>query len=79
MGQNAKCLSAFTSALTKTGREQMQQTASYSISSSAMASSPDGMVRPNAFAVCKFMTNSNLVDCITGRSAGLKPLRILPA
>ena len=29
-------------------------------------------------AVCRLMMNSNLVDCKTGRSAGLAPLRMLP-
>ena len=28
-------------------------------------------------AVCRLMTNSNLVDCKTGRSAGFAPLRLL--
>src|SRR5262245_11829355 len=31
-----------------------------------------------ALAVCMLITNSNLVDCKTGRSAGLAPLRIWP-
>ena len=31
---------------------------------------------PSALAVCRLMTNSNLVDCKTGRSAGFAPLRI---
>ena len=50
----------------------------HSITSSAMASTPDGTSMPSARAVCRLMTNSNLVDCSTGRSAGLAPLRILP-
>jgi hypothetical protein len=29
-------------------------------------------------ALRALMTNSNLVDCSTGRSAGFAPLRILP-
>ena len=48
----------------------------HSITSSARASSVGGTVRPSALAVCRLMTNSNLVDCKTGRSAGLAPLRI---
>ena len=48
----------------------------YSITSSAIESTPAGIVRPSAFAVLRLMTNSNLVDCITGRSAGFAPLRI---
>jgi tripartite-type tricarboxylate transporter receptor subunit TctC len=32
----------------------------------------------SAFAVFRLMTNSNLVGCMTGNSAGFSPLRILP-
>src|SRR5262249_34468701 len=49
----------------------------YSITSSARASSVDGISRPRAFAVVMFMTRSNLVGCSTGRSAGFAPRRIL--
>ena len=51
----------------------------HSITSSASASSVGGMSRPSVFAVLRLMTNSNLVDCITGRSAGFSPLRMRPA
>src|SRR5262249_11593801 len=51
----------------------------HSITSSASASSLSGMVRPSALAVLRLITNSNLVDCTTGRSAGFSPLRIRPA
>jgi hypothetical protein len=37
-----------------------------------------GTSMPSARAVCRLMMNSNLVDCSTGRSAGLAPLRMLP-
>src|SRR5882757_9615335 len=47
------------------------------ITSSAVANSVSGIVRPSAFAVLRLMTNSNLVACSMGRSAGLVPLRIL--
>ncbi len=47
----------------------------YSITSSAAVSKPGGTSRPSALAVCRLMTNSNLVDCKTGRSAGFAPLR----
>src|SRR5262249_28097764 len=50
----------------------------HSITWSAMASSPGGKLRPNALAVLRLITNSNLVDCMTGRSAGFSPLRIRP-
>jgi hypothetical protein len=62
------------------GREQVQDIASeechYSITSSARASSMDGIARPSALAVLKLITNSNLVGCSTGRSAGFAPLSI---
>src|SRR5215472_13043212 len=51
----------------------------HSITSSAMASTPDGTSMLSARAVCRLMANSNLVDCSTGSSAGFSPLRILPA
>jgi hypothetical protein len=47
----------------------------YSITSSAMASTPGGMVMLSALAVLSLITNSNLVGCMTGRLAGLAPLR----
>src|SRR5215831_12015615 len=50
----------------------------HSITSSAAASSLSGTVRPSMAAVSTLMTNSNLVDCTTGRSAGLAPLRMRP-
>src|SRR5262245_45299944 len=53
-------------------------TNSYSITSSARASSVDGTSRPSALAAARLMTNSNLVGCITGRSDGLAPLRMRP-
>src|SRR5215831_17734968 len=50
----------------------------HSITSSASASSVGGISRPSVFAVFRLMTNSNLVACITGRSAGFSPLRTRP-
>src|SRR5262249_47566376 len=49
----------------------------YSITSSAVAISDCGTVRPSALAVLRLIMKSNLVGCSTGRSAGLAPLRIL--
>jgi hypothetical protein len=47
--------------------------------SSAATLSIRGMSSPSALAVLRLMTNSNLVDCCTGRSAGLAvPLRMVP-
>ena len=51
----------------------------HSITSSAIASTPGGMLRPSALAVLRLMTNSNLVALMTGRSAGFSPLRTRPA
>ena len=48
------------------------------ITSSAIESTPGGTLMPSARAVWRLITNSNLVDCTTSRSAGLAPLRMLP-
>jgi hypothetical protein len=60
------------------GEEQRRLGEPYSITSSAVASSVGGTSMPSALAVCRLMTNSNLVDCTTGRSEGLAPLVIWP-
>src|SRR5262249_39112162 len=60
--------------------EQRDELAAFhSITSSAMASTPGGMVRLSVLAVLRLITNSNLVGCTTGRSLGFSPLRIRPA
>src|SRR5262249_17428961 len=60
--------------------EQRDERATFhSITSSASASSLSGIWRPSALAVLRLMTSSNFVGCMTGRSAGFSPLRILPA
>src|SRR5437868_13656771 len=51
--------------------------AAHSITSSALTRSDCGTVRPSALAVFRLITNSNLVGCSTGRSAGLAPFKIL--
>src|SRR5262249_48819957 len=51
--------------------------ARHSITSSARASKIGGRSKPKALAVFRLTTNSNLVPCRTGRSAGFAPLRIL--
>ncbi len=48
----------------------------YSMTSSAVASSDCGMVRPSAFAVLRLTINSYLVGACTGMSAGFSPLRM---
>ena len=50
----------------------------HSISSSARPSSDSGMESPNAFAVLRLMASSTVVDCCTGKSAGLSPFRMRP-
>ena len=44
------------------------------ITSSAVANSVSGMVRPSALAVLRLIKSSNLIDWVTGRSAGFSPL-----
>jgi hypothetical protein len=53
-------------------------TTCYSITSSALASSDVGTVRPSALAVLRLIVNSNFVGCTTGSSAGFSPFRIRP-
>jgi hypothetical protein len=43
-----------------------------------MASRLAGTARPSARAVGRLMTSSNVTACMTGKSAGLAPLRIRP-
>src|SRR5258708_8369028 len=45
----------------------------YSITSSAVASSEGGIVRPSAFALLRLTISSNLVGCSIGRSPGFAP------
>src|SRR5262249_30937025 len=51
----------------------------HSITSSAMASTPGGIIRPSSLAVFRLITSSNFVGSITGRSPGFSPLRMRPA
>src|SRR3981189_2539583 len=48
----------------------------HSITSSALASSEGGTLRPSAFAVLRLTTKSYFVGFCTGRSPGFSPLRI---
>ena len=57
----------------------MTSSAHHSITSLAATSSLSGTSRPSALAVLRLITNSNLVDCMTGKFAGFSPLRIRPA
>ena len=58
--------------------ERDEFAALHSITSSASASRRSGTASPSALAVLRLSTKSNFVGCITGRSAGLSPLRTLP-
>src|SRR5262249_10883700 len=51
----------------------------HSMTSSASASRVGDTSMPSVRAVCRLRTSSNLVGCITGRSAGFSPLRMRPA
>src|SRR3954464_13239848 len=50
----------------------------HSITSSASASNVGGTSSPRERAVLRLITNSNLVGCTTGSSAGFAPLRTRP-
>ena len=52
--------------------------ADHSITSSARASRDGETIRLRALAALRLITNSNLVGCKTGRSAGFSPFRIRP-
>src|SRR5215475_11400440 len=51
----------------------------HSITSSASDSTLSENLTPSAFAVLRLITNSNLLHCMTGKSAGFAPLRMLLA
>src|SRR5262249_3311756 len=51
----------------------------HSITSSPKERRPAGILRPSVLAVFRFITNSNLLGCSTGKSAGFAPLRMRPA
>src|SRR5262249_42947819 len=50
----------------------------HSITSLALASRCGGILMLIAFAALMLITSSNVVGCMTAKSAGLVPLRILP-
>src|SRR5260370_35910876 len=54
-----------------------KQTRPYSTTLSANSTTDAGIARLSALAVLRFRTNSNLVGCSTGKSAGFAPLKIL--
>src|SRR5262249_26845255 len=60
----------------RAAEQRYELAAPHSITSSDSASNLSGISRPSAFAVWRLITNSNLVGCSTGKSAGLAPFRI---
>src|SRR5262249_31786864 len=50
----------------------------HSITSSASEIRLSEILTPSDFAVLRFITNSNFVDCTTGKSAAFAPFRIRP-
>src|SRR5262249_45461151 len=63
----------------RAAQQRDELAAPHSITSSAATSSLSGTVRPSILAVWALITNSNFVDCRTGKSAGFAPLRMRPA
>src|SRR5262245_7335088 len=63
---------------TRTAEQRDEFAPLHSITSSASASSVGGISTPNAFAVARLITRSNLVASSTGRSPGFSPVRIRP-
>ena len=52
--------------------------APHSITSSASNCIELGTSMPSVLAVCRLITNSNLVDCTTGKSVGFSPFQNPP-
>src|SRR5262245_45671383 len=59
----------------RAAEQRYELAALHSITSSARSRIPVGIVMPSALAALRLTTVSNMVDCCTGRSAGLAPLR----
>src|SRR5262245_35663470 len=60
----------------RTAQQRYELASFHSITSSARATRVAGTSRPSALAAFRLSTNSNLVGCCTGRSAGFSPLRM---
>src|SRR5262249_24948423 len=63
----------------RTANERDEVAPLHSITSSARASSVGGISSPSAFAVLRFITNSNFVGSWIGRSPGFSPLSMRAA
>src|SRR5215475_1341936 len=59
-------------------RDELAALHAHSITSSASTSRVGEMSRPSVLAVLRLITNSNLVGCRTGSSAGFSPFRTRP-
>ncbi len=73
---NGRYLALAESGLVQTETPALQQVRCYSDDFVGTSSSIGEMSSPKAFAVLRLITNSNLVGCCTGRSAGFAPLSI---
>src|SRR5262249_19183357 len=62
----------------RAAEQRDERAALHSITSSASDSTFSENLIPSVFAVLRLITNSNLVDCKTGKSAGLAPLSTCP-
>src|ERR1700730_18967408 len=60
------------------GKRDELATPHHSLTSSSATFRVSGTVSPSALAVLRFIMSSNLVGCMTGKSAGFSPLRIRP-
>src|SRR5262249_24922411 len=60
----------------RAAEERDEVAAVHSITSSARASTEEGIARPSAFAALRLTTSSYLVGACTCRSAGFPPLRM---
>jgi hypothetical protein len=74
----AKCREVPKPAVSRCSNMSCAERQSYSITSSASASSLSGTVRPSVLAVWWLITSSIFDTCITGKSAGRAPLRMRP-
>src|SRR6516162_6963753 len=62
----------------RAAEQRDERAALHSITSSASESRLSEILMPSAFAVLRLITVSNLLTCMTGRSAGFSPLRTRP-
>jgi len=74
-----RCTSDFSDlCLPRRAMPDARHDSNHSITSSAIASSTGGTVRPSILAAVRLMIKSIFFDSCTGRSAGFAPLRMRP-